>query len=275
MAAPFFIRAARAGFRTVEPEVEEAARIDGAAETVVLRRVTLPLAAPALGAGLVLAWARALGEFGATILFAGNLEGRTQTLPLLVYSQFQDSLEAALAAATILVLAAFGVLIAVRLLRWPSGRWAGPTEPGPTDPQSAPRPMSMTPTTARATPAMRTGPSRSCRKRRASRAVPMGYSDDEHDHHGQLAQRRWPGRRRGCPPKSATPPSEPMSRAARGTTRSASRRPSGQATTTTSATLATPATLMTNSGHQTSPPAAVGGVDARGRSRRSPGWRPG
>jgi molybdate transport system permease protein len=121
VAAPFFIRAARAGFRTVEAEVEEAARIDGAAEMVVLRRVTLPLAAPALGAGLVLAWARALGEFGATILFAGNLEGRTQTLPLLVYSQFQDSLEAALAAATILVLAAFGVLIAVRLLRWPSG----------------------------------------------------------------------------------------------------------------------------------------------------------
>jgi molybdate transport system permease protein len=121
VAAPFFIRAARAGFRTVEAEVEEAARIDGATEMVVLRRVTLPLAAPALGAGLVLAWARALGEFGATILFAGNLEGRTQTLPLLVYSQFQDSLEAALAAATILVLAAFGVLIAVRLLRWPSG----------------------------------------------------------------------------------------------------------------------------------------------------------
>ena len=121
VAAPFFIRAARAGFRTVEAEVEEAARIDGAAEMLVLRRITLPLAAPALGAGLVLAWSRALGEFGATILFAGNLEGRTQTLPLLVYSQFQDSLEAALAASTILVLAAFGVLIAVRLLRWPSG----------------------------------------------------------------------------------------------------------------------------------------------------------
>ena len=93
---------------------------------VLLRRITLPLAAPALGAGLVLAWSRALGEFGATILFAGNLEGRTQTLPLLVYSQFQDSLDAAIAAATILVLAALGVLIAVRLLRWPSGtNWPG------------------------------------------------------------------------------------------------------------------------------------------------------
>jgi molybdate transport system permease protein len=121
VAAPFFVRAARAGFRTVEPEVEEAARVDGAGESAVLGRITLPLAAPALGAGLVLAWSRALGEFGATILFAGNFEGRTQTLPLLVYSQFQDSLEAALAAATILVLAALGVLVTVRLLRWPSG----------------------------------------------------------------------------------------------------------------------------------------------------------
>ena len=121
VAAPFFIRAARAGFRAVESEVEEAARVDGASETMVLGRITVPLAAPALGAGLVLAWARALGEFGATILFAGNIEGRTQTLPLLVYSQFQDSLDAALVAATILVLAALGVLLAVRVLRWPSG----------------------------------------------------------------------------------------------------------------------------------------------------------
>lgn len=123
---PFFVRAARSGFRTIEPEVEEAARVDGASENAVLGRITLPLAAPALGAGLVLAWARALGEFGATILFAGNIEGRTQTLPLLVYSEFQDSLDSAMAAATILVLAALAVLVAVRLLRWPSGvSWPG------------------------------------------------------------------------------------------------------------------------------------------------------
>ena len=121
VAAPFFIRAARAGFRAVDVDIEEAARVDGASEAVLLGRITVPLAAPALGAGLVLAWARALGEFGATILFAGNIEGRTQTLPLLVYSQFQDSLDAALAAATILVLAALGVLVAVRVLRWPTG----------------------------------------------------------------------------------------------------------------------------------------------------------
>ena len=121
VASPFYIRAARAGFRAVIPEVEEAARVDGASENAVLGRITLPLAAPAIGAGLVLAWARALGEFGATILFAGNIEGRTQTLPLLVYSEFQEGLDAAIAAATILVLAALGVLIAVRLMRWPSG----------------------------------------------------------------------------------------------------------------------------------------------------------
>ncbi len=121
VASPFYIRAARAGFRAVAPEVEEAARVDGASENAVLGRITLPLAGPALGAGLVLAWARALGEFGATILFAGNIGGRTQTLPLLVYSEFQDSLDAAMAAATILVLAALGVLIAVRVMRWPAG----------------------------------------------------------------------------------------------------------------------------------------------------------
>ena len=126
VASPFYVRAARAGFRGVAPEVEEAARVDGASENTVFGRITLPLAAPAVGAGLVLAWARALGEFGATILFAGNIEGRTQTLPLLVYSEFQEGVEAAIAAATILVLAALGVLVAVRVMRWPAGAsWFG------------------------------------------------------------------------------------------------------------------------------------------------------
>lgn len=126
VAMPFYVRAARAGFRSVDIDIEDAARVDGASEDAVLGRITLPLARPALGAGLVLAWSRALGEFGATILFAGNIEGRTQTLPLLVYSEFQDSLDAAMAAASILVLAALGVLVAVRVLRWPSGvSWTG------------------------------------------------------------------------------------------------------------------------------------------------------
>lgn len=119
VAAPFLIRAARAGFVAVSRDLEDAARVDGARERDVLMAVTLPLAAPALAAGLVMAWARALGEFGATIMFAGSLAGRTRTLPLLVYGEFQaGDLDASIAAAAVLVLAAAGVLVAVRVLRW-------------------------------------------------------------------------------------------------------------------------------------------------------------
>ena len=119
VSAPFYIRAARAGIVAVDRDYEDAARVDGASEAAVLRWVTLPLAAPGLAAGLVMSWARALGEFGATIMFAGNVAGRTQTLPLVVYSEFQaGDLETSIAAAAILVLAAFGVLVAVRVLHW-------------------------------------------------------------------------------------------------------------------------------------------------------------
>jgi molybdate transport system permease protein len=119
VAAPFFIRAARAGIAGVERELEDAARVDGAGERHVVQFVTIPQAVPALAAGIVTAWARALGEFGATIMFAGAIEGRTQTLPLLVYGEFQSSdLEASIAAAAVLVLAAVGALLAVRGLRW-------------------------------------------------------------------------------------------------------------------------------------------------------------
>ena len=120
VSAPFFIRAARAGFQETNRDLEDAARADGASEWAVFRSVTVPLANAALAAGLILAWARALGEFGATIMFAGNIEGRTQTLPLLVYSEFQsvDGLPRSTAAAAVLVLAALAVLVAVRALRW-------------------------------------------------------------------------------------------------------------------------------------------------------------
>jgi molybdate transport system permease protein len=120
VAAPFYVRAARAGFQGVERQLEEAAAVDGGTGAQVLRRVTIPLAAPAIGAGLVLAWARALGEFGATIMFAGSVAGRTRTLPLLVYAEFQDTLDAAVVAASVLVIAAVGVLVAVRLTHWRS-----------------------------------------------------------------------------------------------------------------------------------------------------------
>lgn len=121
VAAPFFVRSARSGFRAVDRDIEDAARADGASELAVFRHVTAPLAAPALASGLVMSWARSLGEFGATIMFAGNIGGRTQTLPLVVYADFQGGeLDASVAAAVVLVLAAAGVLLAVRVFHWRS-----------------------------------------------------------------------------------------------------------------------------------------------------------
>jgi len=119
VSAPFFIRSARTGIAGVDRDLEDAARVDGASERQLFRTITVPLASAALAAGLVMTWARALGEFGATIMFAGNVEGRTQTLPLVVYGEFQGGdLDASVAAAAILVIAAFGVLLAVRVFHW-------------------------------------------------------------------------------------------------------------------------------------------------------------
>jgi molybdate transport system permease protein len=119
VSAPFFVRAARTGIGAVDVDLEDAARVDGATEGQLFRRVTVPLASGALAAGLVMSWARALGEFGATIMFAGNVEGRTQTLPLVVYAEFQaGELDSAIAAGAILALAALGVLVAVRIFHW-------------------------------------------------------------------------------------------------------------------------------------------------------------
>ncbi|MEI7743858.1 MAG: ABC transporter permease [Chloroflexota bacterium] len=119
VAAPFYIRSARTGFAAVDHDLEDAARVDGASERQLFQWITVPLASTALAAGLVMSWARALGEFGATIMFAGNLTGKTQTLPLVVYTEFQaGNLDTSIAAAAILVMAAFGVLVAVRLLHW-------------------------------------------------------------------------------------------------------------------------------------------------------------
>lgn len=120
VAAPLFVRAARAGFAGVEREVEDAARADGAGEVGVFRHVTAPLASGALAAGLVMTWARALGEFGATIMFAGAIQGRTETLPVAVYAEFQVSLDDSIAAGAILVVVAFAVLAVVRLGHWRS-----------------------------------------------------------------------------------------------------------------------------------------------------------
>lgn len=122
VSAPFFVRSARAGIAAVDRDLEDAARVDGASERQLFRRVTMPLAGSALAAGLVMSWARSMGEFGATIMFAGNVQGRTQTLPLVVYGEFHGGdLDASIAAAAILVFAALGVLVAVRVLHWGRG----------------------------------------------------------------------------------------------------------------------------------------------------------
>jgi molybdate transport system permease protein len=112
--APFFVRAAKAGFMTVDRELEDAARIDGGSSTDVFRLITWPLAFPFLLEGLVLSWARALGEFGATILFAGSLAGSTRTITLSIYAALESDLGPALVLSAVMVVVAFTLLFAVR-----------------------------------------------------------------------------------------------------------------------------------------------------------------
>jgi molybdate transport system permease protein len=123
---PFYIRAARAGFQSVDQELERVAYTLGHSAFSTFLRVTVPLALPALLGGAVMAWARALGEFGATIMFAGNLIGRTQTMPLAIYIAMESDLTAALVLSAILVIVSFSVLFFVRLLlrRSPFGAYA-------------------------------------------------------------------------------------------------------------------------------------------------------
>jgi len=108
------ILAVEAGLRSLDPRFEQAASTMGASRGYVLRHVTLPLLRPQLAAGLVLAWARALGEFGATITFAGNLAGRTQTLPLAVYQARQTDPGAAILTSLLLVAMSLIVLVSMR-----------------------------------------------------------------------------------------------------------------------------------------------------------------
>lgn len=116
VSAPFYIRAAQAGFEAVDCEVQEAAAVDGANQWVTFWRIIFPMSVHSLFSGLMLSWARALGEFGATILFAGNLQGRTQTMPLLIYSRLESDLGAAFLTAIILLALAFISFAVTRLL---------------------------------------------------------------------------------------------------------------------------------------------------------------
>ena len=116
VAGPFFIRSAAAGFAEVDTELEQAAALDGADGFAVFRHVTVALAWPAVLGGAVMTWARALGEFGATIIFAGNFVGRTQTMPLAIYLGFERDLDLAVTLAFLLLVASFVVLLLVKWL---------------------------------------------------------------------------------------------------------------------------------------------------------------
>jgi molybdate transport system permease protein len=119
VALPFFVITVEAALRQADPRYEQVAASLGARPATVFRRVTLPTIAPAVVAGAVLAWARALGEFGATITFAGNIAGRTRTLPLAVYLALESDPEAAIALSLVLLAVSFVVLVALR------DRWFG------------------------------------------------------------------------------------------------------------------------------------------------------
>ena len=119
VASPYYIRAAIGGLSRSAVELEEAAALDGADSRQIFRFVTVPLARASLLGGLVMTWARALGDFGATILFAGNYPGRTQTMPLAIYIGFELDLDVALALSVVLMATAFAILL---LVKWLLGR---------------------------------------------------------------------------------------------------------------------------------------------------------
>jgi molybdate transport system permease protein len=122
VASPFYLRTAIAAFEAVDTTLPDAARTLGAGRARVFLRVMLPLARSGLGAGAALAFARGLGEFGATIMFAGSLQGVTQTLSLAIYEQFDLDFDVALAISALLILVSGLILLSVKLLtRWRSG----------------------------------------------------------------------------------------------------------------------------------------------------------
>ena len=115
VSVPFYVRGALLGFRLVPLDIEEAAAIDGASGWSTFRHITLPLALPGIVSGAILCWARAVSEFGATLMFAGNIQGRTQTMPLAIMTAMETDLNSALALAVLLVIAAALVLVVSRL----------------------------------------------------------------------------------------------------------------------------------------------------------------
>ncbi|OGO29746.1 MAG: molybdenum ABC transporter permease subunit [Chloroflexi bacterium RBG_16_54_11] len=116
VSAPFLVRSARIGFTAIDPQLEEAAKVEGASNWHIFQHIMLPLASRALLTGIILTWTRALGEFGATLLFAGNLEGKTQTMPLAIYVGFEQGLGIALVLSVVLLAVSLGLLAVLRRL---------------------------------------------------------------------------------------------------------------------------------------------------------------
>lgn len=114
VAAPLFVKSAAAGFGEVDRDLEQAAQVDGATGAQTFWHITLPLSRTALITGATMSWARALGEFGATIIFAGNVIGRTQTMPLAIYIGLEGDLSAAVTLSVLLLIVSFGVLFLVK-----------------------------------------------------------------------------------------------------------------------------------------------------------------
>ena len=116
VASPFYVRQAIAGFEALDPALLDASRTLGASEARTFARVAVPVARGALGAGAALAWGRALGEFGATLMFAGSFRGVTQTAPLAIYERFATDFTSALALAAVLVALSAAILLTVKVL---------------------------------------------------------------------------------------------------------------------------------------------------------------
>ena len=116
VAAPFYLRQAQAAFGALDRRWLEASRTLGASEARTFAAVAIPAARPGLVAGLALAWGRALGEFGATLMFAGSLRGVTQTAPLAIYDRFSEDFPAALALSAVLVAVSAALLLSVKLV---------------------------------------------------------------------------------------------------------------------------------------------------------------
>jgi len=111
VSAPFYIRAVRTGMMEVEAELIESAQVEGADEWEIFTQILIPMSKSAIKSGIILSWARAIGEFGATLMFAGNLFGKTQTMPIAIYLQFENQRPTTYVLSTLLIVVAYGLIV--------------------------------------------------------------------------------------------------------------------------------------------------------------------